>query len=122
MCNRPKKPQRKPKPRASLVSGENSKLGSLIESLRERIAKLFEVFAVGRIQPAINHALRRAITGKGGRGVVAGHGDRIADVNIFQFFDVADQIADFAGDKLLDRFAFGNELAEFQHFDKWRRL
>ena len=58
MCSRPRKPQRKPKPRASLVSGSNSKLGSLIAELVERVAQLLEILAVGRIQPAVDHPLR----------------------------------------------------------------
>ena len=36
-------------------------------------------------------------------------------MNIFQFFDVADQIADLAGDEFLDGFAFRHELAQFEH-------
>ena len=64
MCNRPRKPQRKPKPRASLVSGSNSKLGSLIDELVERVAQLFEVLAVGRIEAAEDHPLRLLVAGQ----------------------------------------------------------
>ena len=64
MCSRPRKPQRKPKPSASLVSGSNSKLGSLIDELVERVAQLLEVLAVGGIQAAEDHPLRLLVAGQ----------------------------------------------------------
>ena len=81
MCNRPRNPQRKPKPRASLRFGLELEAGIVDRELFQGLAQLAEVLAVRRIQAAIDHPLRLFVAGQRRRGVVAGNADRVADVD-----------------------------------------
>jgi hypothetical protein len=47
---------------------------------------------------------------------IVGMDDRIADADVLERFDVAYEIAHFAGLKLIDGSALGDKLAEFEDF------
>ena len=116
MCNRPRKPQRKPKPRASLDLRLELEAGIVDRELVERVAQLLEVLAVGRIQAAEDHPLRLLVAGQRGGRFAVGDGDRVADVDVAQRLDVADDVADLAGRELFAADAPRRELAQLDHF------
>src|SRR5260221_9728893 len=82
--------------------------------LRERVAQLLEVLPIRRIETAINHALRWPIAGQGFGRLVAGGRHRVANVNVADRLDIADQITDLPGLKLAARASLRNELAAFE--------
>ena len=61
MCRRPRKPQRKPKPRASEVSGSHESAASFSDQLFERVAQVRVVVGVDREQAAEDHRLDVAV-------------------------------------------------------------
>src|SRR5205814_1425622 len=81
---------------------------------RQCVAQLFEILAVGWIQPAIHHALRRAIALQWLRGIVSGHAHGISDVYLAERLDVANQIAYLAGLQLFARPSLWYELTQLQ--------
>ncbi len=62
----------------------------------ERVTQFAEVLAVTRKQTAVNHPLGAWVSGQRFRGIVARDTDRVANVNIADALDVADQVADLA--------------------------
>ncbi len=69
MCSRPRKPQRKPKPSASEVSGSQRQRGVVERELLQRVAQLGVLVGVDREQAAEDHRLDLAVAGQrlGGR-------------------------------------------------------
>ena len=122
MCNRPRKPQRKPKPSASLVSGSNSKLGSLIESLSSASRSCSKSWPSDGYRPQKTIRFGSSIAGQRGGRLAVGHGDRVADVDVAQRLDVADEVADLAGRELVAADASRRELAQLEHFVRRVRL
>ncbi len=90
--------------------------------LRERVAQLLEVLPIRRIETAINHALRWPIAGQGFGRLVAGGRHRVANVNVADRLDIADQITDLPGLKLAARASLRNELAAFEQLERAARL
>ena len=82
----------------------------------EGIPQFGEVLTVGRIEAAVDHALRRLITGQGWSFVVGREHHRVADVHVGDRLDVADDVAYLSGRKCVTRFLFGAKPSEFQHF------
>ena len=64
MCSRPRKPQRKPKPSASEVSGSQESAASLSDELLQRVAQVGVVVGVDREQAAEDHRLDLAVAGQ----------------------------------------------------------
>ena len=97
MCSRPRKPQRKPKPSASEVSGSHDSAASLSVELLERVAQLRVVVGVDREQAAEHHRLDLAVAGQRlGRRVGLGR-QRVADAQLRDVLDAGDHVADLAG-------------------------
>ena len=88
--------------------------------LVERFAQLLEVLAVRRIQAAEDHSLRFVVAGQGSGRLAVGHGHRVADVNVAERLDVADDVADLPGGELLAADAPRRELADLD--DVMRRV
>ena len=64
MCSRPRKPQRKPKPSASEVSGSQRQRRVVERELLERVAQVRVVVGVDREQAAEDHRLDLAVAGQ----------------------------------------------------------
>ena len=80
MCSRPRKPQRKPKPSASEVSGSHVQRGVVERQLLERVAQVRVLVGVDREQAAEDHRLDVAVAGQRlGRRRRALRGQRVAD-------------------------------------------
>jgi hypothetical protein len=93
-CSRPRKPQRKPKPSASLVSGSKLKAASLRRSFSSA-SRSGVVLGVGRVEAAEHDRHRRLEAGMaapaGGR---RGHG--VADLRVGDLLDAGGEPADLA--------------------------
>ena len=86
--------------------------GIVDRELVERFAELLEVLAVGRIQAAEDHPLRLFVAGQRGGRLAVGDRHRVADVDVAERLDVADDVADLAGGELVAADAPRRELAE----------
>ena len=64
MCSRPRKPQRKPKPSAWVVSGSYESAASFERELLERVAQVRELVGVDREEAAEDHRLDLAVAGQ----------------------------------------------------------
>ena len=89
--------------------------GIVDRELFQGIAELLEILAVRRIEPAEHHPLRLLVTGQCGSRLAVGDAHRIADVNVSQRLDVANDVADLAGREFLAPHATRRELAQLDH-------
>ena len=96
MCSRPRKPQRKPKPRAADVSGSRENEASLRRSLSSASRRSVVAGRIGREDPGEHHRLGRLEAGQRRRARVAGLGDRVADARIGDLLDGGGEEADLA--------------------------
>ena len=112
MCSRPRKPQRNPKPSASLLSG--SKLKELSLSDSRSIASRSSSYCVlpRWIEIAIDHLLRRLVAGQRFVGGSDRVGDGVADAHVVQVLDRGDDETDLAGADFLDLLRPRHELAQ----------
>ena len=108
----PRKPQRKPKPRASDVSGSKVKLASLSESFCSAVRRSSNWLWVAgkRPQKTTGHGL--LVTGQGLEGRGAGVGDGVADPDVGEALDIGDDVADLPDPQLVAGDGVGAEPAE----------
>ncbi len=112
MCSRPRKPQRKPNPSASEVSGSQRQRRVVERQLLQRVAQLRIVVVVHREQAAEDHRLDVAVAGQRlGRLVALGR-QRVADGELGDVLDPGDQVAHLAGRQRLRRQLGGREEAD----------
>ena len=101
-CSRPRKPQRKPKPSATEVSGSYSSEASLSAQLGQRLAQQLVVARrrSGRGPQNTIDLTRgsRAAAGSTGRRAV---GDGVAHAHVGDVLDAGDDVADLAGVELV---------------------
>src|SRR5205085_4058306 len=69
-----------------------------------------------RIESAVHHPLRHAVTRQRLGRAFTRHGYRIADVHLSQRLDIADEIAHLAGAQLFASAPLRHELPELEHF------
>ncbi len=89
--------------------------GIVDRKLVERVAELLEVLAVGRVEAAEDHAFWLFVAGKGGGWLAIGHRDRVADVDVAERLDIADDVAHLPGRELVATDALRCELAQFDN-------
>ena len=104
------------KPERIARFGHELEAGVVDRKLGQGIAEFGKVLAVGRIEPAVDHPLGRLVSGEGRSLFAVGNGDGIANVNLVDRLDVADQIADLSGMQALAGDLLGAELAQFLDF------
>ena len=102
MCSRPRKPQRKPKPKAAEFSGSKLIAESLICNFFERLAQLVDVLALDGVEAAEDDGLHLLVSrerlGGGGGGVRYS----VSDVRlVYRLYARADE-ADLAGAEAVD--------------------
>ena len=111
-CSRPRKPQRKPKPSAALVSASKWKRGVVEAQLGERLAQLLELGGIDREQAAEHHRHAGLEAGQHlGRGLAV-VGDRVADLAVGDGLDAGDDEADLARAQLGHVGGLGREDAD----------
>ena len=96
MCSSPRKPQRKPKPSASEVSGSQRQRRVVERELLQRVAQLRVVVVVHREQAAEHHRLDVAVAGQRLGGRVGRDRQRVADREAADVLDAGDQVAHLA--------------------------
>ncbi len=96
MWSMPRNPHRKPKPRASEVSGSNVKLASLSESFWSAVRRSSNWLCVAGKSPqkttCDGFLIARQRLGRGFEGV----GDRVADADVAEPLDVRGDVTDLA--------------------------
>ena len=113
MWSMPRNPQRKPKPRASEVSGSKVKLASLSDELLEGRAEVLELVVRGREEAAEDDLHRAPGSPAGPRWPAArALGDRVADPDVGEPLDVGDDVADLADPQLVAGDLAGPEPAQ----------
>ena len=96
MCRRPRKPQRKPNPSASEVSGSQVEGGVVEGELLERLTEVVVAIGVEREEPAEDHRLHLPVAlERLGRRVEA-RGERVADAQLGDVLEAGDHVADLA--------------------------
>ena len=105
MCNRPRKPQRNPKPRAVARLGLVGDARVVQLELLERLAQVRELVPVDRVQAAEHHGLRVLVALERLEGGPASLGDGLADPGLAHVLDAGDEVAHLARAELvhLDR-------------------
>ncbi len=97
MWSMPKKPQRKPKPRATELSGSKVREASLSWSFSRASRRSGYLAAVLGVDAAVDHGLGRAIAGQRLGGGVFGVGDGVAHLGVLDVFDGGGEIAHLTG-------------------------
>ena len=97
MCSMPRKPQRKPKPSATDVSGSHTSEASLSCSFSMLRAQLLVLGGIDRVDAGKYHRLHvgKALNGLG-RGAVHVR-DGVAHLHLAGFLDARDEVAHVAG-------------------------
>jgi hypothetical protein len=90
--------------------------GVVDHQLVERLAQLLEVLSIRRVKPAEHHPLRFFVTFERLSRVIAGNGDRIADLHVAERLDIADEVTHLPGAELIGRLPLRSEMAQFDHF------
>jgi len=109
MCSRPRKPQRKPKPRATELSGSKKKEESLSLKFFQSIAEQVCSCEIDRIDAGEDHGLDLS---KPGRAAAAGRASSVmvSPTRVSEtFLMVATEEADLAKRKLFDLDGLGGE-------------
>ena len=101
-CSRPRKPQRKPKPRAAEVSISKREGGVVEGEFVDGVAQVFEFGGVDGEEAAEHHRLRRFEARQRGVGALLLVGDGVADAGVADLFDRGGEEADFAGAEFVD--------------------
>ena len=106
MWSRPRKPQRKPKPRATLGFGLVDEAGVVELELGHGGLEMLEVGGVDRVNAAEDHRLDELEAGQGRFRGCAPIGERVTDFDFAGRLDVGDDVADVAGieDRLDEEF------------------
>src|ERR1700750_2440078 len=99
MCSSPRKPTRKPKPSASLVSGSQGSAASLGGGFSR--AQCGVVVAVDREDAAEHHRLDLAVAGERLGRLARLRRERVADAQLRDVLDPGDEVADLAGMELV---------------------
>ena len=88
MCSRPRKPQRKPKPSATELSGSKKNDESLRRKFFQRVAQQRVLVGVHGVEAGEDHGLEFFESGQGfERGTVV-VGDGVADLGVGNVLDV----------------------------------
>ena len=97
MCSMPRKPQRKPKPSASEVSGSIMQRRIVQRSFSRASRKVFVIVGIDGKQTGEDPRLHLLETRQRLVGRTVGQGDGVADRRAVDLLDAGDHKADFAG-------------------------
>ena len=123
MWSMPKKPQRKPKPRATEVSGSKVREASLSCSFSRASRRSGYLAAVLGVDAAVDHGLGRPVAGQGLGGGTLRAGDGVAHPGVLHVLDGGGEVAHLPGaaGRRQGSIAQGPQVAALQHADTGRR-
>ena len=116
MWSMPKKPQRKPKPRAAEDSGSKDREASLSWSFSRASRRSGILGAVLGVNAAVHHGAGGAVAGQGLGGGALHTGDGVTHLGVLHVFDGGGEVAHLAGDQLAAGLhPQGEQVAALQH-------
>ena len=91
--------------------------GGVVElEFNEGVADVFELGGVDGVDAGVDDRFDEFKAGKGRGGAAAEGGNRVADFDIGGFFDVCDDVSDFAGAEDVDLLFVRRKDADFKNF------